>query len=744
MHTNSYSTVEDLSLEEQASLGSGAGFWNTVAVGATKSFILTDGPHGVRKQIASDDHLGIAPSMPATCFPPAAALAQSWDVDLLESVGIALGQEAKERNVGVLLGPGVNIKRDPRCGRNFEYFSEDPMLSGALGAAWVTGLQSEGVGASVKHFAANNAETDRMRASSDVDPRTLREIYLRSFQRVVEEAKPWTVMCSYNRVNGVYASEDRWLLTSVLRDEWDFDGVVVSDWGAVKDRVAAVRAGLDLEMPGGTETDALVVRAVENGTLESSVVAVAANRVALLSARVERGRRVTTQVDPEDHHHLARDAAAKSVVLLKNDQQLLPLAPAGRIAVVGEFAKYPRFQGGGSSRINPTKVDIPLEEIRALAGDATVTYARGFTTDGTGDDGALRDDAVLTAADSDVTILFLGLGDGQESEGFDRDTIDLPADQLALVAAIVAVQSRVVVVLSHGGVVILADIANAVPAILDGSLLGQAGGGAIADILFGEVNPSARLSETVPVRLQDAPAYLNFPGENSHIIYGEGLHVGYRWYDAREIPVTYPFGHGLSYTTFDYSDLELSSRAEGVEATVRITNTGDVAGREVVQFYSAMPGSAKVRPPRELKGFAVVDLDPGEDSVVTVTLRSKDLQYWETRIDGWRVEAGDYEVSAGSSSRDLRQSATVTVASSGPTVPLTEDSTMGEIMSNPAAAAIVMGALQGSSEGSETAATELGLDVARMMESYPINRLGFFAGEAGRPALMKLLQIVNG
>ncbi|MFJ9173763.1 glycoside hydrolase family 3 C-terminal domain-containing protein [Streptomyces sp. NPDC102360] len=737
-----------LSLEEQAALGSGADFWSTKQVGAAPSLILTDGPHGVRRQAGATDHLGISGSEPATCFPPAVGLGQSWDTELAGRVGQALGVEARALGVDVLLGPGVNIKRDPRCGRNFEYFSEDPHLSGTLAASWVRGLQGTGVGASLKHFAANNTEHDRMRSSSDVAARPLREIYLRAFQRVVQKAQPWTVMCSYNRVNGTYASENHWLLSQVLRDEWGFDGVVVSDWGAVQDRVKAVAAGLDLEMPGtGTVTDTQVVEAVRGGVLDAAVVHRAAGRTAALAAKAEAGRAAdAVPFRPDTHHALAREAAARCIVLLKNApvdaEPLLPLTVGRSLAVIGEFAQTPRYQGGGSSHVNPTRVDIPLDEIRACAGNAEVTFAAGFTTDGAGDEETLRGEAVAVAAAADTAVVFLGLGAHQESEGFDRDHIELPPEQLRLLADVVRAQPRTVVVLSHGGVLRLAPVADLAPALLDGALLGQAGGGALADVLFGRVNPSGRLTETVPVRLQDTPAYLDFPGEHSRITYGEGLFVGHRWYDARDIDVTFPFGHGLSYTSFAHSDLALSAGTEGITASVTVTNTGDREGREVVQFYVSKPDSAVMRPLQELKGHATVSLAPGESARVSVLLERGDLAYWDTRADRWTVEGGSYEVRSAASSRDIRATATVEVAGDELNLPLTLDSTLGEAMAVPGAAE-VLGSLMPMPQAAPEDDT-LGIDMARMMASIPVRRLISFAGGAVTLAdLEKLLAQLN-
>ncbi len=715
--------MSELSLSEKAALGSGADFWTTKAVGPVPALTLTDGPHGVRKQTGATDHLGLADSEPATCFPPAVGLGQSWDVGLIRRVGEALGREARGLDVDVLLGPGVNIKRDPRSGRNFEYFAEDPFVTGRLGAAWVDGVQSMGVGASLKHFALNNAEDDRMRSSSDVDPRPMREIYLRAFAHIIRSAAPWTVMCSYNRINGTYAAENRWLLTDLLRGEWGYDGVVVSDWGADADRVRAVAAGLDLEMPGsGGRTDAQVVDAVENGNLDEAAVDRSARAVRKLAERAVAGRADRAVADLDLHHRLAREAAGRSIVLLKNDGGVLPLAAEQSVAVIGAFASEPRYQGGGSSHVNPTRLDVPVDEIRAAG--HTVTYAQGFSTDGSPVDSA---DAITAATEADVAVVFLGLAASQESEGFDRDDIELPAEQIELLTEILAVQPRTVVVLAHGGVLRLGPIAAA-PAVLDGALLGQAGGGAIADVLVGVVNPSGRLTETVPVRLQDTPAYLNFPNENSHIRYGEGIYVGYRWYDARDMEVSYPFGHGLSYTTFEYSDLSVASNGpgEGVDVEVTVTNTGTRAGRDVVQFYTSKPDSRVGRPPRELKGFAVTrDLEPGENETVSVTIDRNDLAYWDTRVDRWIVEPGEYAIHAGASSRDVRLSATVELAGDEVDLPIDENSTLGEVLANPAAAQ-ALASLADNNPLMGAGDDALGIDMVRMLASIPLGRLAGF------------------
>jgi beta-glucosidase len=746
---------ETLTIDEKAALTSGASYWLTKEADGIPAVRVSDGPHGLRRT-DTDAPSAVSRSKPATCFPPAAGLAQSWDPDLARRVGAALAEECRAEDVDVLLGPGVNIKRSPLGGRNFEYYSEDPVLTAVLATAWIRGVQSGGVGTSVKHFAANNAEHDRMRSSSDIDPRALREIYLRAFQQVVRDAQPWTIMCSYNKINGVFAAENHFLLTEVLRDEWGFDGVVVSDWGAVANRAAAVAAGCDLAMPGpDPASDAGLAEAVRQGQLPEGVLDQAVARIATLAERADAARADAARADAsrggadggsydiDAHHALAREAAARSIALLKNDGDLLPLSADQSIAVIGLFAAEPRYQGGGSSHVTPTRLDSGLDGVSAQA--RGVTYAPGFTVDGSGTDEALVAEAVAAARAADAVVLFLGLAARQESEGFDRTTIDLPAEQLELAAAVVAANPRTVTVLSHGGVLRLAPLAALVPAILDGALLGQAGGGALADVIFGVVNPSGRLAETVPVRIQDTAAYLNFPGEHSHVLYGEGIFVGYRWHDARDLAVTYPFGHGLSYTTFGYGDLRLSADEAGISVTVTVTNTGSRAGREVVQAYAGLPGSAVARAPRELKGFAVVDLEPGESRDVVIEVPRDDLAYWDRRVDRFVVEGGEYAVSVGASSRDLRVSGPVTVAGDALRIPLTLESTLMEVLSDPVAASMVaetFAALMPAEDLDETEA--MGVDILSLIGSAPVGRMVSLSGGAlTREQLEQLLAKAN-
>ncbi len=718
-----------LTLEEKAALLDGADFWHTEPVErlGVPGIMLTDGPHGLRKQAEGADHLGLNASVPATCFPPAAGLASTWDVALLDRIGEALARECRAQSVAVLLGPGVNMKRSPLCGRNFEYFSEDPALAGELASALVTGLQRLGVGASLKHYAANNQETERMTVSADVDERTLREIYLPAFERVVTRAQPWTVMCSYNRVNGVYASEDPWLLTEVLRDQWGFQGLVVSDWGAVNRRDRAVAAGLDLEMPSsvGSGTRA-VLEAVRAGTLSEADVDRAVARVLRLVERSQPALGPGQTFDADAHHALAREAAAASAVLLKNDGGVLPLAArGGPVAVIGEFARTPRFQGAGSSQVNPTRVDAALDGLRSALGERTVTFAPGFAIESDAADPALTEEAVRAAADAEVAVLFLGLPPSYESEGYDRDHMDLPAHQIDLLHAVADANPNVVVVLSNGSAVTVAPWQDRARAVLEGWLLGQAGGSATADLLTGAVNPSGKLAETIPVRYTDNPAIGNFPGEHGHVRYGEGLLIGYRWYDAHRLPVAHPFGHGLSYTTFGYGDLACEVRADGdapeVVVTLTVTNTGERAGSETVQLYVTDPQATVYRPEQELRAFTKVHLAPGESAPVTFTLDARAFAFWHDGAARWVVEGGEFGVRVGASSRDIRCTGTVTLRGQDVRAPLTVESSVDAWLAHPEAGPWLREQLTSDAE-----AMLFDPRNGQMMRAIPLQRLSRF------------------
>ncbi len=715
--------VPDLStftVAQKAALCLGADFWHTAPVPeqGVEALVVSDGPHGLRRQPDGGDHVGLGGSLPATCFPPAVALGSAWDPELARAVGAAIGREARAQGVAVVLGPGINIKRSPLCGRNFEYVSEDPHLAGRVAAGLVEGLQSEGVGACVKHFAANNQETERLRVSAEVDERTLREIYLPAFEHVIRSARPWTVMCAYNKINGTYASQHRWLLTDVLRDEWGFDGLVMSDWGAVADRVPALAAGLDLEMPPHLGvSDRAIVDAVADGSLPEDVLDTAVARVLQLVERA-RGRTPAAMADDE-HHALARRAAAACMVLLRNDDGVLPLAKPGRVAVVGAFATTPRYQGAGSSQVNPTRVDSPLDALVAALPDTKVAYAPGFGVDDTSDDTALADEAVRAAVGADIVVAFLGLPASAESEGFDRTHIDLPQAQTDLLARLGDTGVPVVVVLANGSAVSTRPWEQHAAAVLECWLGGQAVGGAIADVLTGAVDPGGRLAETIPLRLEDTPSHLNFPGEEGHVRYGEGVFVGYRGFDAAGREVAYPFGHGLSYTTFAYRDLAIEVSGTDVTVEVTVVNTGERAGREVVQLYVGDPQAAVARPPRELKGFSAVELAAGEERRVTFVLGARDLSYWSSAERAWVLEGGEFRIDVGASSRDIRLSATITVGDPRPRPPLTAEASLEEWLADPDGAARLRAAAGAAPILAEP-------EMLRLTGSFPLGRLGAF------------------
>lgn len=662
--------IDRLTLEEKAALCVGASAWTTAPVErqGVPALLMADGPHGVRRV---PDVTSIAGrSLPATCFPTAACQAATWNVDLVGELGAALGDECLARGVQVLLGPGNNMKRTPLCGRNFEYYSEDPHLSGALTARYIKSLQSKGVGASLKHYAANNQEFQRFSIDAQVDPRALREIYLPAFETAVKQAQPWMVMCAYNKVNGVYASEHAELLTRILKDQWGFEGLVVSDWGAVHDRVAALKAGLDLEMPGPKARRVQsVIDSVRDGTLDMSALDAGVRRVLRIvfmgSAGASAAREAETAADTDAHHALARRIAGEGIVLLKNDG-VLPLGKPGRIAVIGRAAREPHFQGGGSSFINPTRVDVPLDAIRARAAGASVTYAAGYPAD-LSLEPALIAEAAAHAAEAEIALVFVALPGSIESEGYDRPNLDLTPQQVALIKAVTAAQPRTVVVINSSSAMAMREWIDGAAAVLEAWLMGQAGGAALADIFFGDVNPSGKLAETFPLALSDTPAHLNYPGENGAVRYGEGLYIGYRYYDAAARPVLFPFGFGLSYTTFGYSNARVSAATfkdtESITVSIDITNTGAVAGKEVVQLYVHDKVSRLARPPKELKAFAKVDLRPGETRTVTMPLDFRSFAYYDPAHSQWVAESGEFELRIGASSADIRCALTVTLQS---------------------------------------------------------------------------------
>ena len=687
---NFINRVSELTLEEKASLCLGSDFWHTAPVErlGIPAIMVSDGPHGLRAQLGEADHVGLMGSAPATCFPTASALGSSWNPELFGTVGEALALEANKLGVSVVLGPGINMKRSPLCGRNFEYVSEDPWLAGELATAMVQGIQHHGIGTSLKHYAANNQEDDRLRVSAEVDERTLREIYLPAFERVVKSAQPWTIMCAYNKINGSYASEHHWLLTEVLREEWGFEGLVVSDWGAAHDRVAALRAGLDLEMPPDLGvSDAAVVAAVRDGSLDESILDETARRVLHLVDRSQPALADDVSVDFDEHHALARRAAQESAVLLKNAGHLLPLQPemGSMVAVIGEFARTPRYQGAGSSQVNPTRVDVALDELQsALAGRAEVRFAAGFGVGTTDNDEQLLREAVDLAREADHVVVFLGLPAEEESEGFDRTHLDLPANQLVMLYALTEVHDRLIVILANGGVVRISSWEDRVSAILECWLSGQAAGGAAVDLLLGVANPSGKLAETIPVRLQDNSSHLNFPGEEGVVRYGERIFIGYRAYDTLIQQVNYPFGFGLSYTSFHIDDVGVSaagSVAAGdlqVTVSASVTNTGQRAGAEVVQVYVGDVEASVSRPLRELKGFAKVFLEPGETQQVSCQLDERAFAFWSARFQRWVVEPGEFMIAVGNSSRHLVATETISIDAPRLSLPLGPGSTLHE------------------------------------------------------------------
>ena len=667
--TDLQSLIKQMTLEEKAALCTGATAWSTTPIDrlGVPEMYVTDGPHGVRR--AAEAGAFISQSLPATCFPTASCLASSWDGDLIRKLGQALGEECIALKVDVLLGPGTNMKRTPVGGRNFEYFSEDPYLAGEMAASLINGVQSQGVGTSLKHYAVNNQEYERFSISAEVDERTLREIYLPAFETAVKKAQPWTVMCAYNKLNGAYCSEHHELLVDILKDEWGFEGFVVSDWGAVHDRVKSLQGGLDLEMPGPKDRRVkAVVDAVQAGELDEAVLNEAVRRILRIvfkAAETPKGAPNGGAFDVETHHTLARQIAAEGMVLLKNNG-LLPLKNPQHIAVIGRAAENAHFQGGGSSHINPTKVAVPFKELQQLAEHAELTYAEGYPTDNSFQQ-PLIDEAVTLAQAADVALLFVALPSFKESEGYDRADLDLTSQQVALIKAVAAIQPNTIVVLNNGAPVAMSEWIDDVAAVLEAWMMGQAGGGAIADVLFGKVNPSGKLAETFPARLIDTPAYLNFPGESGEVRYGEGLFIGYRYYDAKQLPVLFPFGYGQSYTTFAYGAPRVSASTfkdvEGLTVSVDVTNTGALAGKEVVQVYVHDRQARLVRPPKELKGFAKIELQPGETKTISLPLDFRAFAFYDPAYRQWVTEDGEFDILIGASSADIRGTVTVTLQS---------------------------------------------------------------------------------
>ena len=689
--------INKMTLEEKAALCTGATPWTTTPIEhlGLPELRVSDGPHGVRREV--DRSTMGRQSLPATCFPTASCSASTWDLDLIHRLGEALAEECIALGVDVVLGPGVNMKRTPVCGRNFEYFSEDPYLAGQLAASYINGVQSKGVGTSLKHFAVNNQETRRLSISAEVDERTLREIYLPAFETAVKQGRPWTVMCAYNKLNGTYCSENHELLVDILKNEWGFEDLVVSDWEAVHDRVTSLAGGIDLEMPGPKSLRVKsVVEAVRSGMLDQATLDEAVRRIlgiVFRAAETPKG----APVDKAAHHALARHIAAEGIVLLKNNG-ILPLKGQQQIAVIGRAAKVPYFQGGGSSHINPTQLDIPLDELQKHAGSARLSYCKGYPADHSPDQ-ELIDEAVEHARSAQVALLYLALPDMKESEGYDRTDLDLSPQQVSLIKAVCTAQPNSVVILNNGAPLVMGEWIDSPAAVLEAWMMGQAGGGAIADVLYGKVNPSGKLAETFPLRLADTPAYINFPGDKERVHYGEGIFIGYRYYDTRDMPVQFPFGHGLSYTTFRYENPSVSAinfkDVDGVTVTVQVTNTGKLAGKEVVQVYIHDRKSTLVRPPKELKGFAKVELQPGEMKLVSIPLDMRAFAYYHPAYQRWITEDGEFDILIGASSADIRCTQTVTMRSTQqlPSI-LHRFSTVRDWLEDPKGRAILNAALQ--------------------------------------------------
>lgn len=745
--------ISELTLEEKASLCSGKDFWHTEAVERLHipDIMVSDGPHGLRKQDMEGDHLGIHDSIKAVCFPAGCALASSFDRDLAYVMGEALGEECKAEKISVLLGPAINIKRSPLCGRNFEYYSEDPYLTGEIASSYVNGVQSQNVGTSVKHYLASSQEYRRMTSSSVVDERTMREIYMPGFETTVKKAQPFTVMCSYNKINGEYVSDSKRYLSDILRDEWGFKGLVVSDWGAVNDRVEGLKAGMDLEMPSSNGiNDKQIIRAVEEGRLKPQVLDQAVNRILQLIQKTVPSNHTVKEWNREAHHNLARRISSECMVLLKNEQ-VLPLDKKDEIAWIGEFATKPRYQGGGSSHINSFKTSSAWDCVKDYE---NASYAKGYDSLADDIDMELIQEAVMKAKKADVAVVFAGLPDSYESEGYDRKHMRLPENQNRLIEAISEVQPNIVVVLHNGAPVEMPWVSK-VKGILEVYLGGQAVGEATVDVLFGDVNPSGRLAETFPVKLSDNPSYLYYGGEKDRVEYREGVFVGYRYYDKKGMEVLFPFGHGLSYTTFVYSNMKLDrvnmKDTEKLEIDVDVTNTGNVAGKEVVQLYVQMPDQKVIRPLQELKGFTKISLKPGETKQVHFTLDKRSFSYFNAETQNWCVISGQYEVAVGASSRDLRLKKSIEVISTEKKPSsFTPNSTFGDLLEIEGAAEIIapllaaLGSLNSSSGGDDEEGAISSKMLEAMLRDMPLRgAISFGDGSMNHENLREILEQLN-
>ncbi|MDO5521311.1 MAG: glycoside hydrolase family 3 C-terminal domain-containing protein [bacterium] len=695
--------ISMMTLEEKAGLCSGKDFWHTKKVErlGIPDTMVSDGPHGLRKQDLEGDHLGINDSIKAVCFPTGSALGSSFNTELIESMGETLGNECQAEGVSVILGPAVNIKRSPLCGRNFEYYSEDPYLATKMAGAFIDGVQSKNVGTSIKHFLANNQETRRMSSSSKIDERTINEIYLAAFEDAIKNHKPWTVMCSYNRINGIYAAENKKYLTETLRDKWNFSGYVVSDWGAVNNRVADLKAGLNLEMPSsGGIGDSEIVEAVKSGELEESILDDAVRHILTVEYRYLNNRDETAVFDMEKDHEKAREVANETIVLLKNEG-VLPLKASDEVAFIGKYAEKPRYQGGGSSHINSYKITSALSYVEEnVKNEVHITYAKGFDDQEDVTHEEMVREAVESAKKAKAAVIFAGLPDSFESEGFDRTHMRMPQCQNYLIEQVAKVQPNTIVVLHNGSPVEMPWI-DKVKGVVEAYLGGQSIGASVVDVLYGKVNPSGRLAETFPIKLEDNPSYLYYIGEGDQVEYKEGIFVGYRYYDAKKMPVLFPFGYGLSYTTFEYSNLKVDKETmldtDQVTVSVDVTNTGAIAGKEVVQLYVGKKESKVLRPVKELRKFTKIQLNPGETKTVTFQLEKRAFAYYETRIKDWYVESGEYDIMIARNVNDvvLDKKITVNSTTSLP-IRITTDTTFGDVYVKEEAKELIESYLEGN------------------------------------------------
>lgn len=745
--------IAQMTLEEKAGMCSGADFWQLKSIErlGIPSVKVTDGPHGLRAQDEQTDHLGFNESIKAVCFPTGCATAASFDRKLLKKIGTAIGQECQAKDISTILGPAMNIKRSPLCGRNFEYYSEDPLVASEMAAALTEGIQSQNVGVSMKHFLANNQEKRRMTNSSQVDERTLREIYLAAFEGAVKQARPWTVMNSYNRINETYVGESKEYLTDILRDEWGFDGYVMSDWGAVNDRVEALKAGMDLEMPAsGGINDAMIVKAVQDGSLDEAVVDQACERILNVIFKFIENRQQGVTFEYEKDHELAAEAEAECIVLLKNEDEILPLVKDKKVAFIGKYAETPRYQGGGSSHINSWKVESAVEAVKEIS---DVSFAKGFDDIVDEVNEELQNEAVRVAEEAEVAVVFAGLPDNFESEGYDRKHLNLPNCQNTLIEKISKVQKNTIVVL-HNGSPVTMPWKNQVKGIVEAYLGGQAVGKAVVNVLYGTANPSGRLAETFPLRLEDTPCYLTYGKGVDEAVYSEGVFVGYRYYTSKKQEVLFPFGYGLSYTTFTYSNLNLDRTQmtdnEILTVSVEVENTGNRAGKEVIQIYVAPGETETARPVKELRAFDKIELAQGEKKTVSFELDARAFAYWNTEIHGWYVESGAYEIQVGKNAEEVLLHTTIQVEGTRKIKKVfTLNTCIGELMRDEKGKAVFSQMMGGNQQAAEMAEANQNNEVVNdemmsaMMNDMPLRQLLSFVPGMKREVLEQILAAVN-